>query len=246
MIRWSRAAHTTVSLHQPFVRCSSPALPFHSASVATALGLLPPKKQKPFGDNLRKLFSENFVESYYVSRMCFHIFWAFLIPGNSKKDDPFWESNKQHSDRANPPPHRSSFVQAVGQGWPQTPGHHFWCSLICWMSKCTQWPKKPLKNTLFVTHILAHGMESPWSCVREMPPVPHAAEQYKQSQAALSSDAMVRLPLNRVNSKKLLNITTPPENSQLHTLFFGGGGKDGSPLFNYGHCYNIYIKFLGW
>lgn len=77
-----------------------------------------------------------------------------------------------------------------------------------------------------------------------MPPVPHAAEQYKQSQAALSSDAMVRLPLNRVNSKKLLNITTPPENSRLHTLFFGGG-KDGSPLFNYGHCYNIYIKFLG-
>ena len=83
MIRWSRAAHTTVSLHQPFVRCSGPALPFHSASVATALGLLPQKKQKPFGDNLRKLFSENFVESYYVSRMCFHIFWACLIPGNS-------------------------------------------------------------------------------------------------------------------------------------------------------------------
>ena len=132
VIRWSLAAHTTVSLHQPFVRCSGPALPFHSASVATALGLLPPKKQKP-----RRQLEKTLLNHIMWVGCASIIFWAFLIPGNSKKDDPFWESNKQHSDRANPPPpHRFSFVQAVGQGWPQTPARHFWCSLICCKKQC--------------------------------------------------------------------------------------------------------------
>lgn len=164
MIRWSLAAHKTVPPKQLTTRSTS------LSSVAQVLLCLFTalllqlrldfclQKNKNQGDNLRKLFSENVVESYYVSRMCFHICWAFLIPGNSIGWSVLGIQQTHRLLTGFP-----SFKQ-LGKAGLKLLDIMKWCSL--WYAaksnvnvKMHHWPKKPLQKP-YLWHIFSswHGI----------------------------------------------------------------------------------------